>query len=537
MSVQDQIAHLKDEKFELMQLLRKRDEDLIETQAQSRAQQTKLDQMNFDLAKAMSESQHAITHLTHEKQTLEKQLKLQDEDKQAELEKVERSHRNIVDRLTEQRESLNRDFDRVNAEFLELQDAHKEAIKQISLQLVSSNRKLDRSNSELTEVHTMHQHTTQQLREQLAQSRIDLGNASHELIQLRDNLQYFSKELEITNQKLREEKYSREELLQQLQDSYDRIVRAEDELTRDKAIHDRAMAGLALELAEARQELDKLISAQKEASAHDIEPWKVARAKVEVGDEIARGGWGSVSEGKVRVAVKQLHMAIASERNIQRLRREMRILSQIRHPNLIQFIGAVFDEQAERLRAPPLIITELLDTNLRSAYERNRLSGGQKLSVFKDVAKALKYLHERHDPIIHRDVSAPNVLLEALPGGNWKGKLTDLGSANFARVAQTLAEGAILYSAPETIPRAYNPDAPPPPQTFKMDVYSFGVMLCEVTTSRFPDQNEYGDMLRQVRNTCPPMYSLIEVCTKEKQEQRPKMTHVLAHLENIPIEN
>ena len=320
---------------------------------------------------------------------------------------------------------------------------------------------------------------------------------------------------------------------QQNHDHRLQLDQAKQQLEEALASHQRNVQQLERQLLQANREVEQLQRAQQEASAHDIEPWKVARAKVEVGDEIARGGWGSVSEGKVRVAVKQLHMAITSDRNIQRLRREMRILSQIRHPNLVQFIGAVFDEQAERLRAPPLIITELLDTNLRSAYERNRLSGGQKLSIFKDVAKALKYLHERHDPIIHRDVSAPNVLLEALPGGNWRGKLTDLGSANFARVAQTLAEGAILYSAPETFPRAYNPDAPPPPQTFKIDVFSFGVMLCEVTTSRFPDQNEYGDMLRQVRNTCPPMYSLIEVCTKKKQEQRPKMTDILRLLDNI----
>ena len=327
---------------------------------------------------------------------------------------------------------------------------------------------------------------------------------------------------------------------QQNRDHRLQLDQAQQQLEEAQASHQRSTLQLSQQLEQcnrqllqANREVEQLRRAQQEASAHDIEPWKVARAKVELGDEIARGGWGSVSEGKVRVAVKQLHMAIASERNIQRLRREMRILSQIRHPNLVQFIGAVFDEQAERLRAPPLIITELLDTNLRSAYERNRLSGGQKLSIFKDVAKALKYLHERHDPIIHRDVSAPNVLLEALPGGNWKGKLTDLGSANFARVAQTLAEGAIVYSAPETFPRVFNPDAPPPPQTFQIDVYSFGVMLCEVTTSRFPDQNEYGDMLRQVGNTCPPMYSLIEVCTKEKQEQRPVMTDILRLLDNI----
>ena len=374
-------------------------------------------------------------------------------------------------------------------------------LKQQNQQQNHDHRPLDQAQQQLEEAQASHQCSTLQLSQRLERCNRQLLQANHANTDLQQQLQDTSQQL------------------QQAQTSHQRSVQQLEQCNR--------------QLLQANREVEQLQRAQQEASAHDIEPWKVARAKVELGDEIARGGWGSVSEGKVRVAVKQLHMAIANERNIQRLRREMRILSQIRHPNLVQFIGAVFDEQAERLRAPPLIITELLDTNLRSAYERNCLSGGQKLSIFKDVAKALKYLHERHDPIIHRDVSAPNVLLEALPDGNWRGKLTDLGSANFARVAQTLAEGAIIYAAPETIPRAYNPDAPPPPQTFKIDVYSFGVMLCEVTTSRFPDQNEYGDMLRQVRNTCPPMYSLIEVCTKEKQEQRPKMTDILRLLDNI----
>ena len=377
---------------------------------------------------------------------------------------------------------------------------------------------------QLEEAQSFHQCSTLQLVQQLDQSNCQLLQANHANTDLQQQLQH-------TSQQLQQAQASHQRSVQQLEQYNLQLLQANRSNTDlQQQLQDTSQQ---LQLLQANHEVEQLQRAQQEASAHDIEPWKVARAKVELGEEIARGGWGCVSEGKVRVAVKQLHMAIASERNIQRLRREMHILSQIRHPNLVQFIGAVFDEQAERLRAPPLIITELLDTNLRSAYKQNRLSGGQKLSIFKDVAKALNYLHERHDPIIHRDVSAPNVLLEALPGGNWKGKLTDLGSANFARVAQTLAEGAIIYAAPETFPRVFNPDAPPPPQTFKIDVFSFGVMLCEVTTSRFPDQNEYGDMLRQVRNTCPPMYSLIEVCTKEKQEQRPKTTDILRLLDNI----
>ena len=111
----------------------------------------------------------------------------------------------------------------------------------------------------------------------------------------------------------------------------------------------------------------------------------------------------------MRVAVKRMHIAILNQRNQDRLQREMRLLAEVRHPNLLQFIGAVFDQ------SPPLIVTELLDINLRPAYEQQRLGPGHKLSIFTDIARALDYLHQRYEPIIHRDVSAPNVLLQRMP--------------------------------------------------------------------------------------------------------------------------
>ena len=263
-------------------------------------------------------------------------------------------------------------------------------------------------------------------------------------------------------------------------------------------------------------------------SFQDVEPWKISHNKVQIQTRVGERGWGSISEGTMRVAVKKLHVLLLSQHNVDRVHREMKRLAQVQHPNLVQFIGVVFDEAAQRLQASPIIITELLEMNLRTAYEK-RLDFN-KLSIFLDVAQALKYLHDRHDPIIHRDLSAPNVLLEALPNRGWKGKVSDLGSANLAKLAYTLPEGAILYAAPETMPQTHSPCAPKPRQTTKVDVYSFGVLLCEVGTSRFPDPDHYQDMLEQVQREWPSLHGLIVSCTQYNPDERPTMAEVHARL-------
>ena len=277
-----------------------------------------------------------------------------------------------------------------------------------------------------------------------------------------------------------------------------------------------------------KQDIERELEGKtKELAAHNTEVWRIPSSKVVTMRTIGTGGWGEVLEGTVRVAVKRLHIAILNQRNLERLQREMRLLAEVRHPNLVQFIGAVFN------RSPPLIVTELLDMNLRQAYEQNRLGPGDRLSTFIDVAKALDYLHQRYEPIIHRDVSAPNVLLQRMPNNQWKGKVSDLGSANFLQNAQTMGEGAIVYSPPEVIPQAYALDTEPPPQTGKIDVYSYGIVLCEVTASRFPSQENFKAMFQQVQREHPQVYELIVECTKRDPSDRPSMAEVILELSKM----
>ena len=276
----------------------------------------------------------------------------------------------------------------------------------------------------------------------------------------------------------------------------------------------------------------QLSHAQQESVAFGVEPWKVSRDKVEVIKVIGGGGWGAVSEGKLRVAIKQFYPTILSASSVARLKREMEMLARIRHPNLVQFIGVVFEEHDNVIENPPFIVTELLDISLRVAYENKQVPPENLCPIFQDTARALDYLHRRHEPIIHRDVSSANVLLKRLPNGPWMAKVSDLGSANLARDAVTRNEGAIIYCAPE----AFTDDGDTrsgESLTPKVDVYSYGIMLCEVATSTLPIKRVFPSLVNLVLQEWPKLHHLITICIKRDPEQRPTMEEVLSALTEI----
>ena len=97
--------------------------------------------------------------------------------------------------------------------------------------------------------------------------------------------------------------------------------------------------------------------------------WKVSHNEVTLtDDELGRGAWGVIWAGIYReqkVAVKQMHHVIISEDNLKLLDCEINTKAQLRHPNLLQFIGAVLDDPSGN----PMIITEIMDTSVRGAYE------------------------------------------------------------------------------------------------------------------------------------------------------------------------
>ena len=264
----------------------------------------------------------------------------------------------------------------------------------------------------------------------------------------------------------------------------------------------------------------------KLGSDSDINFWLVSHTEVCLTDQfLGVGAYGSVAVGNFRgqmVAVKQLHSAIQSSYHDRLFRREISLMAKIRHPNLLLFIAAALDTPS----CNPMIVLELLDTDLRKAYQNNQLANNRvRLFILRDVAAALNYLHLQREPIIHRDVSSANVLLQALPDNCWRGKLSDFGSANIVQYASTPGPGNRQYMAPEVLKGN---------QTTKMDVYSYGILFCEILTGQFPDPDVFPFMLQTMAEKWPPMHKVAMECVDNDPTNRLTMSSVVEQFRTFP---
>ena len=226
--------------------------------------------------------------------------------------------------------------------------------------------------------------------------------------------------------------------------------------------------------AERRLALIEQRSRKREEKLQQLETqWVVERREIQLtGPELGRGGWATVSVAMfrgARVAAKCVHAEIISHHNIQLFRREMDMASRIRHPNLLQFIGATNVGEM-------VILTELMPTSLRrELWTEYHMSPKLTISIGLDVARALNYLHlMKPHPLIHRDISSANVLLAPLPNSRWIAKVSDYGTVNLLQRLDTICPGNPSYAAPE----ANDPNQ----QSTKMDIFSFGALLLEMLT-------------------------------------------------------
>ena len=281
---------------------------------------------------------------------------------------------------------------------------------------------------------------------------------------------------------------------------------------------------------EALQQKDRELQQKDRELRQSQDHWSINKDEVTLTkEELGRGSYAVVTVGifrGLRVAVKSLHTIIISDYNLGIFSREMSIASRVRHPNLVQFIGAT-------KVGNPLILTELMSTSLNHELQRNRLTNQQILSIAQDVALGLNYLHLfKPQPIIHRDVSSPNVLLKPCTGpAGYEAKVADYGTAKVVQANSTstgtVMPGNVAYAAREApIPDQHSP---------AMDVYSYSVLLMEMNLRSQPEMTTTERARQSGSVSWSDMKSLIQRGLKANPRDRPTMAQVVESLKRMKI--
>src|ERR1043165_739760 len=199
--------------------------------------------------------------------------------------------------------------------------------------------------------------------------------------------------------------------------------------------------------------------------------------------ELGSGAMGTVIRGKRKsngehVAIKLMSLALGSnELALARFEREVKILKQLDHPNIVHYKGS------GRYRGSPFYVMEYVEGESLDhvLHRRNRLSWEEVVDLGISLCAALQHAHDKG--IIHRDLKPSNLMI--LNDGTVK--LTDFGIAKdidvTALTAANSTVGTAAYMSPEQC-RGVRDITP------KADLYSMGIMFYELLTGRKPFTGE-----------------------------------------------
>ena len=177
-------------------------------------------------------------------------------------------------------------------------------------------------------------------------------------------------------------------------------------------------------------------------------------------------------------ATAQLQVSPKHKLPIKRFEQECEFLSTIRHPNIVQYLCMHQDPDT----GLPVLLMELMDESLTHFLERSPqpIVYHIQVNISHDITLALSFLHS--NGIIHRDLSSNNVLLR----GSILAKVTDFGMAKLGdlnpqatRDTFTRCPGTDVYMPPEAVQDE-------PVYTEKIDCFSFGVIIIQISTQLFP---------------------------------------------------
>ena len=262
----------------------------------------------------------------------------------------------------------------------------------------------------------------------------------------------------------------------------------------------------------------RLKTARERKMANQIRAQQVFRYRnfhINKNQPLGHGSYGAVYKAKcdqLPCAAKLLHPTILDPADpgagkiMQRFQQECSFLENIRHPNIVQYLGVTRDPESTL----PVLLMELLDESLTKMLERSQRSLAYyvQVDICHDIALAVAYLHS--NDIIHRDLSSNNVLIMAKS----RAKVTDFGMSKLAGAAPrmtplTMCPGTLAYMPPGALDE-------PPVYTKKLDCFSEGVIMIQVCTRQWP---EPGPRIKTVQDSRSPTGRIqIPVLESERRE-------------------
>ncbi|RHY44719.1 hypothetical protein DYB30_010421 [Aphanomyces astaci] len=220
-----------------------------------------------------------------------------------------------------------------------------------------------------------------------------------------------------------------------------------------------------------------------------LELHRIPVSSVHLVHVVAEGAFGQVWLGNFmgdRVAVKKLLPRKATTSiAVAQFVAEIKLVAKIQCRYVVAFVGAAWVKPVDML-----LVTEFMDRgDLRSVLQANHAATSSTLFGWEDkvecalsIAEGLVYLHSMDPIVIHRDLKSRNVLLDSVRGS----KITDFGIARETYdQTLTLNAGTYRWMAPEVVLDGH--------YTEKADLFSFGVILSELSTELLPYANVRND--------------------------------------------
>ncbi|KAG8039543.1 hypothetical protein G9C98_008186 [Cotesia typhae] len=247
--------------------------------------------------------------------------------------------------------------------------------------------------------------------------------------------------------------------------------------------------------------------------------------EIETEEVVGKGSFGVVWKGKWRgryVAIKHIN----TEGEKRAFAVEVRQLSRVSHPNIVQLYGACTKD-------PVCLVMEYAEGgslyNVLHCEPKPRYTASHSISWALQCAQGVAYLHNmKPKPLIHRDLKPPNLLL--ILGGRTL-KICDFGTACDLNSYMTNNKGSAAWMAPEVFEGSR--------YTEKCDIFSWGVILWEILARRKPFDDIGGSAYRimwavhvgqrpPLIEGCPkPIEDLITRCWSKRPEERPSMDEIV----------